>query len=331
MLEVACGARWIEPRASSTSESLKPHSDVSGRGPSWLAPLLVAVIWGVNVPVMKAALEHVHPFAFNALRLSSSAIVLGLIDRRERARSGARALPRTPWRVVVPLALLTSLLYQVLFVGGMANTSATHTGLLVASGPLWTAAIARAFGLERVSTGAWISLGVAFVGTCIVVVAKGGGEGGSPPNAFLGNGLLLVAMILWALGAVVSRPVLTTLSATRLAFLSTAIALPGHWLLALPHLDQLRVAAGSGLGVRGWLAVLYSGALSTGVAFALWNRSLMRIGPARTSAFTNLVPLVAIALAWATLGERPGALQLAGGALVLVGVSALRAVKVRAA
>jgi drug/metabolite transporter (DMT)-like permease len=48
-----------------------------------LAPLAVAVIWGVNVPVMKAALGHVTPFAFNALRLTFSVLVLGLAERLE--------------------------------------------------------------------------------------------------------------------------------------------------------------------------------------------------------------------------------------------------------
>lgn len=40
--------------------------------------------------------------------------------------------------------------------------------------------------------------------------------------------------------------------------------------------------------------------------------------------FTNLVPLVAAALAWAMLGERPGPLQLACGALLL-GIASWRA------
>ncbi len=306
---------------------MQPHLDTPGRGPRWLAPLSVALIWGVNVPVMKAVLVHASPFAFNALRLSASAVVLGLADRLERGRAPA---PRTPWPAVVGLGLLTSLVYQVLFIAGIARTSATHAGFLIASGPLWTALIARLVGLERLGGRAWLGLALAFVGTGLVVVAQAGGGTVTRAASLAGNTLMLSAMVTWAVGAVLSRPVLADFPATRLAFLSTCIALPGHWALAL--LDGgSGTSVGAGLGLAGWLAVLYSGALSTGLAYSLWNRSVRRIGPARTSAFTNVVPLVALAVAWITLGERPGAVQLAGGALVWLGIAAWRSTKSRAA
>lgn len=286
-----------------------------------MAPLLVALIWGVNVPVMKGALGSIEPFVFNALRLSASALVLWVADRTERR--GAPA-PPTPWRVVVPLGLATSLVYQVFFVLGIANTSATHTGFLVASGPLWTALFAVWFGLERLPRSAWFGLGVAFVGTCLVSAAKVSGEAGAQENSLLGNGLLLAAMWAWALCAVLSRPVLARMSATRLAFLATALSLPGHWALALGRLPDGQLTEAFGHSGRGWAAVIYSGALSTGLAYSLWNRSLVRIGPARTSVYTNLVPLVAMGLAWFALHERPSGQQVVGGALVLAGLAAMR-------
>ena len=49
-----------------------------------LAPLGVAVIWGVNIPIMKGAIGHLHPFAFNTIRLTLSVLVLGLMEWRSR-------------------------------------------------------------------------------------------------------------------------------------------------------------------------------------------------------------------------------------------------------
>jgi drug/metabolite transporter (DMT)-like permease len=218
---------------------------------------------------------------------------------------------------VVVIGLLMSLVYQVLFIRGIAGTSASHTGFLIASGPLWTALIARLSGVERPGRRAWAGLGVAFVGTVLVAgETDGGGEA-----SLAGNLLLLLAMLVWAFGTVQSRPLLESFPATRLAYLCTLVGLPGHWLLAWPHLDP--VLAGR-LSAWNWAAVVYSGLLSTGLAYVLWNRSVRRLGPARTSALSNLVPLVALAVAWAALGERPGAIQLLGGALVLVGTASWR-------
>lgn len=323
----AVGSSPRTARDQGATPSLKPHLDTHGRGPRWLAPLAVAVIWGVNVPVMKGALDSMSPFAFNALRLSASAVTLGIADRIERR--GAPA-PRTPWRAVVGLGLLTSLLYQVLFIEGIARTSAIHAGFLIASGPLWTAVIARVSGLERLGARAWSGLAIAFVGTALVVLARGGGDPAVKEATLAGNGLMIAAMVTWGLGAVLSRPLLADMPATRLAFLFTSVALPGHWLLAASQLDSVWPAEGRGPGLAGWAAVLYGGVLSTGLAYSLWNASLRRIGPARTSAFTNLVPLVALAVAWITLGERPGRTQLAGGALVWVGIAAWRSAKAKA-
>lgn len=277
------------------------------------AAFAVAIIWGVNVPVMKASIATLHPFTFNALRLSCSVLVLGLAEGL--TRRGERA--PVPWRTVLFLALLTSVAYQALFIGGIARTSAGHTGFIVASGPLWTALAGRVMGVERLGARAWGGLALAFVGTALVVaVGRGGGA------TLQGNLLVLAAMLAWAVGTVHSRATLESFPAGRLAFLTSLVALPGHWLIAAPHLGEVSLGA---LDATLWAAVLYSGGLSTGLAYILWNASVQSIGPARTSAFTNLVPLVALAVAWYWLGERPTWDQLAGGALILIGLASWRA------
>ena len=75
-------------------------------------------------------------------------------------------------------------------------------------------------------------------------------------------------------------------------------------------------------------ALFYSGVLSTGVAYALWNRSVRSLGPARTATFSYLVPVVALTVAWWFLDENPTPLQLVGGALVILGLSTRRRARV---
>jgi drug/metabolite transporter (DMT)-like permease len=260
---------------------------------------------------MKGAVTGVSPFLFNALRLSLSALALGIAEHIEaRGRPGGPV----PWRAVVGLALLTSLVYQTLFITGIARTSASHTGFLIASGPLWTALIARLAGVERLERRAWAGLAIAFVGTGLVASAANGDSAAS----IAGNVLVLLAMVAWAWGTVLSRPVLERFPATRLAFLTTLVSLPYHWLLAW------REAAPVDLDAAEWAAVAYAGVFSTGVAYFLWNWSVRHLGPSRTSAYTNLVPVCALVVAWAFLGERPGAVQLLGGGLTLLGLSLWR-------
>jgi drug/metabolite transporter (DMT)-like permease len=68
-----------------------------------------------------------------------------------------------------------------------------------------------------------------------------------------------------------------------------------------------------------WLAVFYSGAFSIATAYLLWAYCLRQIGSTRTVVYTNATPLVALALAWATLGEVPSPLQVVGAVGIVAG------------
>lgn len=285
-----------------------------------LAPLAVAMIWGVNVPVMKAALSEMHPILFNAARLTLSAVALGIIDRVER---GGRPAVKVRWRTILWYGLLSSLAYQVLFLWGMRLTTASHTALIIASGPLWAAVFSALYRLEKPTGRAGVSLAIAFAGTLLVTTSgaiTGASELPRAPNELWGNLMILAAMMTFAWTTVLSKPLLETIPATRLAYLSVLISLPGHWLLAVPFLQTIEPARPAFLGA----ALFYSGVLSTGVAYALWNRSVRTLGPARTATFSYLVPVVALTVAWWFLDENPTALQLIGGALVILGLSTRR-------
>jgi drug/metabolite transporter (DMT)-like permease len=64
----------------------------------------------------------------------------------------------------------------------------------------------------------------------------------------------------------------------------------------------------------------YAGALSVGVAYILWSYGVRHLGNTRTATYSNLVPVIAVAVAWLWLGERPGADQLLGATIIIAGV-----------
>jgi uncharacterized membrane protein len=82
----------------------------------------------------------------------------------------------------------------------------------------------------------------------------------------------------------------------------------------------IRAQAGTALRPATWLAVVYSGALSIATAYLLVGVPCLRqIGSTRTVVATNATPLVALALAWATLGEMPSPLQVVGAVGIVAG------------
>lgn len=79
-----------------------------------------------------------------------------------------------------------------------------------------------------------------------------------------------------------------------------------------------------GVEVAGWLPLLWVGAVGTTLGYALGVIAVPRVG-SRLASFIGLSEvLFALLFAWLLLGEAPGPVQLAGGALLLLGVVLVR-------
>ena len=295
-----------------------------------LALLLVVIIWGLNFPIIKIALEPMPPYVVNGFRFAVSALVLGGIHGwKTRHEPGGFFAPlRDHGWTVVALGLLGYVMYQWCFIVAINATSAGSGALIVSSSPVWTAVIARAIGMEQVPLGAWGGLALSLAGTALVVLA-GHASPDFAEDTLFGNGLMLLGAIFWATYTVFSRPVLKKgVSATGLAFFGILISLPILWGLAFTELDQVDWAAVDGTV---WLTLLYSGGLSTGLAYALWNTAVQRVGPSQTAIYNNLVPVVALASGVVLIGESVTVYQLMGGALILGGLFLMRRARRRVA
>jgi drug/metabolite transporter (DMT)-like permease len=296
----------------------------------WLAELsllAVAVIWGVNIPVMKIALDMgIDRFALNGLRLVVSAATLLILAAME-FRSGNRPDLRGRWPRIVCYAVLVSGLYQLLFLLAVSQTTSADIALIMATVPLWTAIGARFLLREILSRLAWTGLLVAFAGTVLVTLSGAAESPAAAANTvaaqqrLAGNIIALLAALAWSGGTILSRPMLKAISPLQLAALSTAICLPLHLEFAWQTLP-----AGISLlsSIALLLCLLYSGTLSTGLAMPMWSYGVKFAGAAHATMFQNLSPIVAIVSAWLLLGESLSADQAIGGSLILGGLFIMR-------
>lgn len=137
--------------------------------------------------------------------------------------------------------------------------------------------------------------------------------------------MILVAAIAWSIGAVVSRPMLNYVSPIRLAFYATAITLPLHY--AMPFVVPNTQGFAGMLTFEIMACIFYSGVFSTGIAYAMWNYGVQKLGASYASAYQNLVPLVALIAAWLFLGELISMVQLVGGILIIFGLFITRKIR----
>lgn len=272
---------------------------------------LLALLWGSSFLWIKIALRGLGPLQITLLRLLLGAAVLLIVVRIRRL-----PLPRG-WRIWAHLtvaALFANAIPYSLFGVGEQHVASSLAGALNATTPLWTLFVALAVRAERRPSLRRISgLVLGLLGALFILApwsAAAGAVGGALAclGAAASYGISYVYMSRYLTSRGISPLVL---SAAQLLAASglMALAVVAAGLRAV-HFSWTVVIAMSILGVAG-----------TGVAYVLNYRLISEQGPTAASAVSYLLPVVAVLLGVAALGEPATWHLLAGSALVVAGVA----------
>ena len=275
--------------------------------------LLMVLIWGANYSVVKSAIGEIPPQVFNVLRMSvASAIFLAALLAR-----GLPRVARADWARLALLGTVGHFVYQVCFMAGLSRTSASNSALIIGCSPVAVSIASALAGHERVPRTQWIGVVLSVAGV-YMVVGTGAEFGGS---SLAGDLFTLAAVCCWAVYTVGSRPLLARYSPLAVTGITM---LAGTALYAPASVPQLLQVDWGSIPAWAWAAMVLSAVLALNVAYLIWYTSVLRIGNVRTSAYSNFIPLVAMSVAAAVLGESITAPKLAGAAAILTGVAITR-------
>lgn len=270
-----------------------------------LLALLVIVVWGLNFVVIKVGLHGMPPMLMGALRFLLAAFPAILFVRR----------PQVPLRWMLAYGMTISLgqfafLFYAMYVGMPAGLAS----LVLQSQAFFTLFFAALFLGERLRGSNLFGLLVAASG--LVLIGLQGGQA----MTLAGFALTIAAASMWALGNVVTRKlgkvnlvglVVWGSLIPPLPFLALSLWLEGPELIS----QSLRT-----LSLDSLLVLAYLAFGATILGYGLWSRLLSRYPASQVAPFSLLVPVVGISSAALLLGERLGSMQMAGAALVMVGL-----------
>jgi drug/metabolite transporter (DMT)-like permease len=280
----------------------------------YLALVLSALLFGVGTAFAVYALRVLTAFDLLAVEIGSATVMLwvGL------AIVGPRTSRR--WPVYALLGLLEPALSFVLYNSGLAMTSATHGVLLESLDGLFVVILGAVLLRERLSVPVVVSLLLGLAGA-VAVAAMQGADG--PDRATrTGDVLVVLGIVAAAFYSIAVRrfggrdPALTI---TAYQFLAAAVVL-------VPVVAASWLTRGSGLPRASpdhLAAALASGILGTAGAYLLFNIGISRVPAGRAVLVFNLVPVFGTAAAVLGLGEKLHALELVGGALIVLSLFAL--------
>lgn len=275
--------------------------------------LLVVVIWATNYPLAKFAIARMDVFVFNAIRFIVATLILGAMVVSKRTWV---PVSRLDWRRILRAGFVANVLYQSAFIVGLRLTTAGNAAVLMATSPLWTLFLNARLHKESIQPSMWSGMGLSLVGVVMIIVGSGrkvefGG------TEIIGDAICLAAAILWAFNTNLQKPLLQHYTPLHLATMMIGIGAVGLTLVAIPAALAIQWSV---IGLEHWAATIVSGALSIGVANLIWSYGVQRIGPGRTGAFSNLIPVLALLASYIWLNEELQPAQLIGSFLTILGV-----------
>jgi drug/metabolite transporter (DMT)-like permease len=281
-------------------------------GQDWGMLLGLALVFGSAFSFVKLALESYGPLTVALLRVALGALILAAV-----AVFRGRALPRGAgiWLSLLVMGALNNAIPFGLICWGQTHIESGLTAILNATTPIFTVLAAHVAGQERLSPRRLAGVALGFLGVAVLIGPRSLSH---LDPADLAEIAVLLAAVSYAGAGIWGRRLSTLpievaaggmLTGAALLLLPAALILEHPWRV-LPSTASL-----------GAIAAL--GALSTAVAYLLYFRLLRRVGPTNLLLVTFLLPVVALILGAAFLGERVEPRDLAGLLLILGGLAAI--------
>ncbi|TAM24222.1 MAG: DMT family transporter [Rhodanobacter sp.] len=218
--------------------------------------------------------------------------------------------PVRDWPQLALLGVIGLTTYHVCLNYAETRIASGTASIIISLVPAATAVVSAFWLRERLSLRTWLGLGVALVGTVLVVLASGQRVEADPKAL-----LVLVCVLVSAIFFVGQKPLFArhgTLSVTASTFFAGTLgALPFGW-----HLPWALAAAP-------WphmASLLWLGIAPSFLGYLAWSFAIHRASASRVSSFIYLSPPIAIVIGWLWLHEIPGPMVLVGGVIVIAGV-----------
>jgi len=279
--------------------------------------VLVNFLWAAQYPAYRVASEHMSPATLNFWTLLCSSVlllpVLFFLKRR-----GAAPSDRLDVRGVVDFVLLGVfgiLPPSVLLAWGIAHSTASNAAIIQLTIPVLMVVLAVILLGERVTLLRVASLLIALAGTVIVSWQDFGG-GVSGAGMLVGNVVVFISGFGSAFYNTYSKRLLNRYGELRVLIYTYLVACA--CCAAISMLDRVPFYVLRGYPRSVWLSIGVLGALTWGVAMALWMWVLKRLEAVQVSVSIYLLPVFGVFLSAVTLGERLRPPQIIGGLLVFV-------------
>ena len=275
-------------------------------GGDWGLFLGVSLIWGASFLLIAEALESLTPGVITLGRVGFGAVALWALRLR---RPASTRVSREDRKQIILLSFLWVAVPFTLFPLAQEHINSAVTGLLNGATPVFAGVVSAI--LVRVVPGGMQRLGILIGFAGVVLISLGSSSGGS--TEVLGVVLVLVATVCYGFAINIAPPLQARYGAV--VTMSEVLGFATIWVLpfGLVSLPDAEFAAGP------VVAVVFLGAIGTGMAYWIMATLVGRVGGIRASFITYLIPVVSLVLGVTIRNDTVTAITIAGAVLTLGG------------
>lgn len=282
---------------------------------TYMTLVLTMLFWGGTFIAGRALAGAVSPAHAAFLRFAIASIALFFLTF---IADGKLAVPpKKQWFSLLLLGFTGVFGYNVFFFSGLQHIGAGRASLIIALNPLVITIFATIFLKESLNFKQFIGILLSLTGA-IFVISNGHPETLMTTSFGKGEMAMIGCVLSWSAYSLIGRTVLASLSPLTSVFYSSLI---GTLLLLIPALQDGLVQSIAAIKMTEWLILCYLGICGTALGFSLYYQAIKNIGATRSGVFINLVPLFSIILSWFILSESVKTAVIAGGLILLVGVT----------
>lgn len=279
----------------------------------WIMLVGLSVLWGGSFLLNGMLVAELPPLTIVCARVALAALMLLPL-----VRASGHRLPGAPrvWLGFFVMGALNNLIPMSLIIEAQTRITGGLAAIFMATTPLFTAVLAHCLTRDARERLTWPRLAGIMAGLAGVAVIIGPtvfeGLGGDLPA----QGAVIGASLSYGFANIFGRrfrgspPLVAACGqvvATAVMMLPITLIADRPWTLAPPPLSA-------------WLALLGLALLCTVLGYILFFSIIGRAGATNVSLVTLLIPLSAVALGGAVLGERLLPRHFAGMALILAGL-----------
>lgn len=303
-------ATTVDPAPTDASGSPGLQGAIRGRLELAASQLLV----GTTV-ISAAYMAKAFPvFVGMAIRQTVALMLLVIIFRVLRLQ--LPKLTRRDHGIVLLQTITGVVLFNGFLMLGVERTTAAASGVITATLPAMIAVLSLALG-ERISRLTVYGIMVAMVGLVIVNLPGDAATSSQAPAPLLGGGLVMAAVVCEALFTIIGKSLVHKVTPLQNCLLLCAY---GSAMLLPLAIWQLPNASFADAPLSGWLAIIWSAGPVMVGATSLWFGGLKFIPASAAAVYTGLIPVSAVLLSFALLGEAISWKHVIGMALVILAV-----------